>query len=303
MTPIPTLVQNAREAALDFVLLTTCDYQGGRRDELERLIDSVKKSVAEHGLRVRHYLLLQRCQAEDVAPDVPEYTVLMRVGRQVSLSAARNLMLRQVHADGVLARARTVCFPDDDAWYPDGTLSAIATLFARDAQLGVIICRYASSPVTIAQCPGGLALAKRPGSRQFVVNASSNTLFVRAAVVEHVRYFDERLGVGAALNGGEDLDFALRARAQAKGNALWLDAPLVGHRDKNRTLRARYFTGSLYAIARSSGDPGVAVQALRKVAVGLYMVLTGDFAPRDLLHSVRVGLQARTQPEPEVSSQ
>ncbi|GGP20965.1 glycosyltransferase family 2 protein [Silvimonas iriomotensis] len=303
MTPIPAVIRTAEEAALDFVLLTTCDYQGGRRDELERLIESVKKSVAEHGLRVRHYLLLQRCQETDPAPEVPAYTELMRVGRQVSLSAARNLMLRKVHADGVLAQARTVCFPDDDAWYPDGTLSAIATLFARDAQLGVIICRYASSPVTIKECPGGLALARRPGSKAFVVNASSNTLFVRASVVEHVRYFDERLGVGAALNGGEDLDFALRARAWAKGHALWLDAPLVGHRDKNRTLRARYFTGSLYAIARSSGDPGVAVQALRKIAVGLYMVVTGDFAPRDWLHSVRVGLQGRSQPEPEVSSQ
>lgn len=299
----PLSVPVATRSFADIILLTTCDYQGGRKDELERLLASIQQSVSDYGLSVRHYLLLQRCQPDQADPVVPDYTVVMRLDHQVSLSAARNLMLHQVHRDGVLEQASIVCFPDDDAWYPAGTLQAISILFAQQAQLGVVICRYASSPVTIAQCAGGLALARRPGAREFVVNASSNTLFVRAAVVQQVRYFDERLGVGARLNGGEDLDFALRARALSRGQVLWLDAPLVGHRDKNRTLRARYFAGSLYAIARSSGDPAVALQAFRKLLVGLYMVLAGDFAPRDLARSMRIGMQALSEREPEVSSQ
>jgi hypothetical protein len=284
------------------ILLTTSDYQSERREDLARLIESVARVVGD-GIRIKHYLLLQRCDDGQVLPQWPDYMHVMRIDRMVSLSAARNIMLRQVHADGVLDEATLVTFPDDDAWYPDGILQAVLSLFQRRSDLGLLICRYASQPLSITSLPEGIDSARRPGARQLITNVSSITQFVRASHVQQVAFFDERLGIGAPVNGGEDLDFALRVYAQANRQALWIDAPLVGHPDKIKGKRSRYFTGSFYAIVRGSHDPQIAVQAVRKAMVGVYLVLSGEFKPGDFAKAVRYGLQARSQPRPQVSEQ
>lgn len=293
------LAQSGTALAPQIILLTTSDFQSERRQDLARLVASVAQ-VVQAGIRIKHYLLLQRCEPEQAIPQLPDYTQVMRIGRMVSLSAARNIMLRQVHADGVLDHATLVTFPDDDAWYPEGTLQAVLSLFQRRADLGLLICRYASQPQTIASVPGGVDSARRPGMRQLITNVSSITQFVRASHVQQVAFFDERLGIGAPVNGGEDLDFALRVYAQADRQALWIDAPLVGHPDKIKGKRSRYFTGSFYAIVRASGDPRIAVQAVRKAMVGVYLVLSGEFKPADFAKALRYGLRALSQPRPQV---
>jgi hypothetical protein len=111
-----------------------------------------------------------------------------------------------------------------------------------------------------------------------VRQASSNTMFVRGRIVRSGAAFDEGLGVGTPAGGAEDTEFALRAHVMAR-QTMYLDAALIGHRDKNPQLRARYYRGGLIAIARHARRRGAIVaELLRKIAVGGWLTLRGELS-------------------------
>lgn len=274
-----TATDHRRYAEVDALLFTTSDSAGGRHDELERMVRSVEHAIARSGLRIVQYLLLQRHASDQPLPALPDYIRVTTIPDRVSLSKARNLLFDLAHKDGLFERSVMVAFPDDDAWYPEGTLEAMLDLFAGDASLDLAICKYSSSPSVLSALPLELRAARPASTRAFVANASSNTLFMRASRAVQTGYFDESLGVGAPINGGEDLDYALRAYVASGERAVWFDAPLVGHRDPHRWLIGHYYAGSLYALARSAGSSrAVALQAVRKVLVGLYLLLRRELA-------------------------
>ena len=99
--------------------------------------------------------------------------------------------------------------------------------------------------------------------------------------------FDEGLGVGSALNGGEDTDFAVRLyRSGGKGQAC--GHALIGHRDWNPANRARYFAGSATVLARNAwASPGLAGEYLRKMISGVSLVARRKLTLRDLLLGFR----------------
>jgi hypothetical protein len=293
MSAVPA-VEHGRYAEVDALLFTTTDSAGGRSDELERMIRSVERAIATSGLRVIQYLLLQRHDAGRPLPELPDYIRATAIPERVSLSKARNLLLDQAHTDGMFERSLMVAFPDDDAWYPAGNLEGILALFAGDSSLDLAICRYASSPSVLSDLPVDLRVARAVKAGRFVANASSNTLFIRAARAAQTGHFDEALGIGAPINGGEDLDYALRAYVGSAGKAVWIDAPLVGHRDRLKWVRGQYYAGSLYALSRSAAaSRAVALQTARKVLVGFYLLLRRELAWSDFSRALRLALKAR----------
>ncbi len=274
-----TATDHGRYAEVDALLFTTSDSAGGRQDELERMVRSVERAMTKSGLRIVQYLLLQRHASGQPLPALPDYIRVSAIPERVSLSKARNLLFDLAHKDRLFERSLMVAFPDDDAWYPEGTLEAMLALFAQDTSLDLAICKYSSSPSVLSALPLELRAARPASTGKFVANASSNTLFMRASRAVQTGYFDESLGVGAPINGGEDLDYALRAYVAAGEKAVWFDAPLVGHRDPHRWLIGHYYAGSLYALSRSAASSrAVALQAARKVLVGIYLLLRRELA-------------------------
>lgn len=276
---------------LDALLLTTCDVQGGRTDELLRLLHSVSQQVQDDGVRVIHYVLLQRADQQAPALDTDwvrhDVRFLSLPGR-VSLSRARNLMLHQVEQDGTLHSARWLAFPDDDAWYPPGLIRRMTTLFLSAPHVGIATCQYASAPSAVASTPNSGGFEVLTSSAEFVRTVSSNTLFLRADIARSVGFFDERLGVGAPINGGEDLDFALRAFTLNAGKTLISRLPLVGHRDRQVWIRSTYFGGGLFALARAArGDVRLWWSFARKVLVGLFLFGKGELKPQQAMSSMR----------------
>lgn len=267
-------------------LFTTCDDRGPRDEVLIRLLDSLRRS-SEQGADVHHYLLLQNCADPDASRirlGLADEVRLISDSGQLSLSRARNILL-----DTFLGEAKAddiVAFPDDDAWYPENFAVWMAQEFGQNPDLDFLFCRYASSPASAETAPPA-----RPASVMEVLKfASSNTLFARASRIRAVGHYDEDLGVGAVHGGGEDTDYGLRLRRLSR--VMWfVDAALVGHRDKFAGLRGRYYQGGLAAIARNaSSDPAVLLQMVRKLMVGGYLVLKREHGLGDWLSATRAAV-------------
>lgn len=287
------------------VLFTTCDLAGGRSADLLRLLGSVRDAMHARETPVFHYILLQRAAGEPPAAlseAAAPGTRMVVIPERVSLSRARNLLLSRARRDGVLATALWVAFPDDDAWYPPGLLGEVTSLFASRPLLGLATCRYGAAPTMLPPGSAGTTFRTMSGYGEVVRIVSSNTLMLRASVVEMVGGFDERLGVGARINGGEDLDYALRAMVCGRGEAVLSQQPLVGHRDRLAWVRSRYFAGSLFALARAArARPRIAAQVLRKLAVGISLLGLRELSPAELARGLRAGLAGWFHPRPKIS--
>jgi hypothetical protein len=280
---------------LNIFLISTSDMRGGRGEVRGRMLQSIVESQrALREQRISLCLLLQNCDSEELAAfagAAPEFVRPVAVAGRVPLSMARNRLLRGLIADGSIGPDALVAFPDDDCWYPDGFLSQVAALFARDAALDFWFCRYASQPIRES-----FAAAEPAGARtgEIVRNASSNTIFLRGRVVTAIGEFDEALGIGTPMGGSEDVDYALRARRAARKTA-YRDAALVGHRDKSSSVRARYYASSLLVLARYARH-GAASEFLRKIAVGAYLMLRHELGVRDFAKALRQAFSARRAP-------
>ena len=267
---------------MDLTLLTTCILRDAVPDVLLRMLRSVEANAEGHDIRL--FLLLQNCDAERAAglPPLPGFVTLLTVPSMLSLSAARNILLKAASNAGTLHGVSLVAFPDDDCWYPEGLVSELKALFA-DPTLDFAFCKYATATVAAPR----LADIARPADASTVArNASSNTIFIRGDVVARIGRFDPALGVGTPNNGGEDIEYALRAFIAAR-KTVFLPAELVGHRDKMPELRAKYYRGCLMALRRHAGtDSGVAREYARKLAVGLALVLRREMSLKDFTTAI-----------------
>jgi hypothetical protein len=276
----------------EILFITTTDAAGGRSRHLERLLSSIEGALARRDWHM--LLLVQRSSSgAEIAAHMPANVEVGTIPNRVSASHARNLLFQRAHERGLLAEVPLVAFPDDDCWYPDGSLQRILNLFRIDQALDFWFCRYASAPRPPARA---LTTAMRsPSVFQVAAKASSNTIFLRSRVVESVGEFDEELGVGTENNGGEDTDYALRAFRQSR-KCRFVDLALIGHRDHDARLRSRYFRGSLIAIARHTAmQPASVLLLLRKLMVGGFLVATRRMSSEEFRTAFRAAFSARAR--------
>lgn len=276
---------------MNIVLISTCDISADRSEAIDRMLASVEHATSRRpDLSVTLLLLLQKCPADlTLSRSFPAFVEASSIPNQVSLSAARNSLLSRALADGVIGSATIVGFPDDDCWYPQGTLEYIADQFTRAPELDLWFCRYSSDPLPA----GGTDMASRPASvHQVIREASSNTMFVRGWIIRSGILFDEELGVGTSNGGGEDTEFALHAHVLST-HTMHLDAAAVGHRDKSPRLRARYYRGGLVAIARHAQKRrGIAAELARKIAVGGWLTLRGELSLPEFFDALSAAFNA-----------
>lgn len=275
--------------AADILFITTTDAAGGRGRSLDRLLSSIDGALARSDWQM--LLLVQRSSSgADIAERLPANVEVGTIARRVSASHARNLLVHRARERGLFTEVPLVAFPDDDCWYPDGSLECIRNSFRSDQTLDFWFCRYASAP----KSPGRAPSMRVPSVFQVAARASSNTMFLRSRIVENIGEFDEDLGIGTKNNGGEDTDYALRAFRRAR-KCRFVDRALIGHRDHDPQLRSRYFCGSLIAIARHTANrPASVLLLLRKLAVGGFLVATHHMSSREFGTAFRAAFSAKT---------
>jgi hypothetical protein len=282
---------------VNLILISTSDVESGRVDVLDRMLRSVEAAAAVLHPRVsiKVLLLLQKCPEYrywTVSQTLPSFVQAIPAADTLSLSAARNQLLAYASAAGMIDAETVVGFPDDDCWYPRGTLELVARSFATSPQLGLWFSRYSSNPVLA----GDVKRAMRAASpRDVIREASSNTMFVRGRVLGSGTdaAFDETLGIGTINGGGEDTEFALRAWLSSR-QALYLPAPVIGHRDKTPQLRPKYWGGGLIALARHARrQPRIGFELARKLAVGLWLVGTRQLPVAAFRTAVVAALKSR----------
>jgi hypothetical protein len=260
---------------MNIVLISTSNVGAGRSKALDRMLTSVAQAaLLRPDVPIMLLLLLQESSSDPRSfQKLPAFVDVLAIPDRFSLSAARNILLSRACARGVIGLETIIGFPDDDCWYPQGTLELIADQFTRSRHLDLWFCRYASNPVAASEA---CAFAKPARVRDVVRQASSNTIFVRGKIIQLGVAFDEELGLGTPAAGAEDIEFALRAHFLSRQTA-YFDAPIVGHRDKNVALRAKYYRGGLVAIARHARHRRSVVGELaRKVGVGAWLTLRGE---------------------------
>jgi hypothetical protein len=263
---------------VNLILISTSDVESGRVDVLDRMLRSVEAAAAVLHPRVsiKVLLLLQKCPEYrywTISRTLPSIVQAIPAADTLSLSAARNQLLSFASSNGMIDAETVIGFPDDDCWYPRGTLEFVARSFVTSPQLGLWFCKYSSDPVPVGEAKRAMGMAS---PRDVIREASSNTMFVRGRVLGQGSgaAFDETLGIGTINGGGEDTEFALRAWLASR-HALYLPAPVIGHRDKTPQLRPKYYRGGLIALARHARrQPRIGFELARKLAVGLWLVGT-----------------------------
>jgi hypothetical protein len=280
---------------MNLVLISTSDVDAGRADMLDRMLRSVETAAVElqPHVSIKVLLLLQKCPEYrywTISKTLPSFVQAIPSTEFLSLSAARNLLLAYASSNGIVGSRTVVGFPDDDCWYPCGTLELIARSFAQLPQLGLWFCRYSSMPASVSEANHALRLAS---PRDVIREASSNTMFVRGRVLRGDAVFDETLGIGTVNGGGEDTEFALRAYLSS-AQSLYLSAPVIGHRDKTPQLRPKYYRGGLIALARHARlQPRIGFELARKLAVGVWLVGTRQLPVAAFRTAVAAALKSR----------
>ena len=263
-----------------YILLTTTDMKAERAVTLRRMIESVHAS----GMPFHLYVLIQGdAEPPPLPADAPDRTVTFsRTPTRVSLSAARNILFRQARADIEQHReGGIVAFPDDDCWYPDGLLVSLADLFGAGG------CDFAFGRVSEDPKGTDLAVTRSPSCSSVVRAANSNALFVSAPLCLAVGGFDERVGLGAPLNGGEDTDFAIRCFLGAR-QPVFIDSFIVGHRQSGRADVAKYYAGCLFVLSKHKfRRAGLLYEYCRKMFVGAALAALGALPVRKFVYAIK----------------
>ena len=175
----------------------------GKTDELRRFLTSVE-APREHPVEV---FVVDQNDDDRLTPVLDLFDDrlrLIRLHSEPGLSRARNAALPLVHGD-------FVGFPDDDCLYPPSLLDTVARWFSTHPGFAGLTGR--------AVDPAGRSYArfdKEAGPltpRNAWQRAASFTMFFRREAIQRIGGFDETLGLGSGTpwEGGEDIDYPLRA--------------------------------------------------------------------------------------------
>ncbi len=257
-------------------------HQLGRRpvELLLRCLDS----LAEQASTVSHLRIGVLLQCATAVPEAlrARYPTIawQTVPRALPAATARNEVLRSL----VLADDDHLFFPDDDAWYPHGSVAHLVEV-SRTRAADVLFVWYDDEPAT-----SDARLAARyeqPSAVDVMRRSGMITIVLTGRCAKKVGLIDERLGLGSPLPGGEDADYAFRAYKAAR-RALMTRTPLFGHRSLTRDRRSRvremsrYWPGVMFATLKHL-RPSLVPLAAYRLAAGGYLVATGRLPIRSFV--------------------
>lgn len=249
---------------MKILLLTTCICNDENIKDLKRLILSIN---SVRNIQFVHYVLLQSADgySEECLLGLASNYTLITISQShiVSLSKARNKLIKEVNSRYSLNNFDFVSCPDDDCWYPEGFWNSFNELQAL-SRFELFYTQFSSAPSITP------FTSNEHNSSNLIRYASSNTTFYASKLFNEVGLFDENFGVGAKNNGGEDLDFAIKASLISKV-IFFMNSAAIGHRDPLPEFRYKYFQGS-FAVLNNHKLKSTALyyHYLRKLMVGIF---------------------------------
>lgn len=269
------------------LLLTTCHLENDGTKDLRRLIESVAAAIAANEIsQVRHVVLVQGCreiQAQALRRELPDWVDLLSTDGRLSSPAARNRMIHHLLESGELDANALVGFPDDDAWYPPGALGCIVQLIDSSQQPAMLLGRYGPYPSV-----GGCDAIFKASLQQALRRGACAAIFVRGSLLSRLGGFNEMLGLGTRLSGGEDTEFVHRAYQFADGRAFCVPGILIGHDATNPAKKTKYYEGGLAGLmAHRNVSNAARVAFARKLAVGVWLVIARRMSLQQYLQVVR----------------
>jgi hypothetical protein len=255
-----------------FVLIATVSREELASAEFDRFLESLGDQAVRLDLHVA--IRGRRCDERvTLKPAWNGGVFIYDAPPRTSLAEARNLVLRSLL--GLLNEDDIVAFPDDDCWYPEGLLKAVAReIAAWDAVTGT----YSPDPPRLDAArfsPDPVELDWRAAYER----TASVTQFYRGTVVRDVGLFDERFGVGATFLSGEDADYLVRA-VDSGWRCFYQPSLTVGHRAIGPRLNL-HFVGGVVLLAKHARGTRLARRLLvRRLLSGARTVLRGQLSIR-----------------------
>ena len=253
----------------------------GRADEIGRLVESLANQA-----QTPHELLVVDQNPDDrVLPYVEQARQAGLAVKHLrltkpNLSAARNRGIAEASGD-------VIAFPDDDCWYAPDLIEQVQQAFLQNPGWDALVAQWVEQAQGLGrQVVEGQTLSAADWRQFRGGEASSISLFVRAAALRRHGGFDERFGVGQWFGAGEETDLLLSLLCggavvghwpRARVHHRFVPQQLVRQRGQWRSLlhRARG-TGAIYVKHRLSG----------------WVVLRGFLAPLAKALWQRQGLRA-----------
>lgn len=257
------------------LLLTTCICNENNIKDLKRLILSINQVDKVY---FEHLVLLQNasnyCDKELLKLATKYNLIILREHNIISLSKARNILIAEANNLKLTDKCVFVSLPDDDCWYPKSFWNNFLELEKREA-FDLFYTQFSSHPLE------KLCDNNEHTTSNLIRNASSNTTFYSSIVFKNTGIFNEEFGVGAKNNGGEDLDFAIRASLISK-NIYYSNCHAIGHRDPLPEFRYKYFQGS-FGILKKYKFKSLSLffNFIRKFAVGCVFYIQGQIELSD----------------------
>lgn len=187
---------------MKFTLLVTTLNRSG---EFERMIDSLLVS----NLTFLKKIVIMDQSSDDIflkntvtlSRFPSSLEVVHKSIARTSLSNARNQALKFIQSDDQI-----ICFPDDDCWYPEDFFSQINDELGAD--IVDIIQTYYREPTIEGGVPPEILINRNNAK---YLHPCSVGIFINIEKVQiDTISFDEFLGVGAELPGGEESDLLFR---------------------------------------------------------------------------------------------
>lgn len=207
----------------------------GRTKELERLLDSLAAQeywdyeliVVDQNADERLAPMLSRWREEMAEDSQGQFAPaqLLHLRCEPGLSKARNYAL-------AVCTGQIVAFPDDDCWYPAGTLSKVDHWFRQHDEFQLLSLTARDEDGVRSGNRWHAAICDIRAINIFRTSASY-TFFARRSDVRERLRFDEKLGIGSGtrFGSGEDTDFMLRFLKGRRG--CFLSKWHVGHPRKD----------------------------------------------------------------------
>lgn len=221
------------------ILLTLIQTSQDRKEELTRFIMSLNDQVNIEFNQIQLIFIDQGDNRETFKELNSDIEFLFIKIDQCSLSKARNIGLQYV-------KGEYVCFPDDDCWYDNDTLSIVLSDFGKDVDG---LSYQATNEDSIL-------IIKYPSKQQYLTlynwcATCSITFFLKFK--NDIR-FDENMGLGSPYNfgSGEETDYYLTYIEKYNYKILYQPHAII-HHPLTRIFRDKAYLNKCYSYGRGCG--------------------------------------------------
>jgi glycosyltransferase involved in cell wall biosynthesis len=175
-----------------------------RRDELVRLFDS----MAKNNISELEAIVVDQNQDGLLDDIIEQYSKKLNI-RHLKMTEANQSKARNYGASQ--AKFPIICFPDDDCWFEEDSLTKVQEFFNQNASTDLLVINWKQNPVVHT---GSFSLTKKEIFSFRAVGYVTYVLFFNQGVFNRLGGFMETIGIGQYIGGGEDSELTFRAAHQ-----------------------------------------------------------------------------------------